>query len=48
MKSALSPVNDDRTKGKGIAFVALLAFFLTPVAWPQIVCGRNYGQPKSY
>ena len=32
MKSALSQVNYDRAKGKRIAFVLLLAFFLMPVA----------------
>ena len=31
MKSALSPVKHDRTKGKRIAFVLLLAFLLMPV-----------------
>jgi len=30
MKLLLSPVNNDRTKGKRIAFVLLLAFFLMP------------------
>jgi hypothetical protein len=30
MKLYLSPVNHDRTKGKRIAFVLLLAFFLIP------------------
>ncbi len=42
MRSALSPANHDRAKGKRIAFVLPLAFFLMPV-----VCGRNQGQPKS-
>lgn len=37
MKSSLSPVNRYRTKGKRIAFVLLLVFFLMPVAWPQVV-----------
>jgi len=31
MKSALGPVNHDRTKGKRFTFVLLLAFFLMPV-----------------
>ena len=31
MKSALSPVNHDRTKGQRITFVLLLSFFLMPV-----------------
>lgn len=37
MKSALSPVNHDRTKGKRIAFVVLFSILLMPVAWPQVV-----------
>jgi len=31
MKVRLSPVKHDRTKGKRIAFVLLLSFFLMPV-----------------
>ena len=38
MKSSLSPVNHDRTKGKRITFVLFLLFLLMPVAWPQVVC----------
>jgi hypothetical protein len=40
MKSAFSPVNRYHVKGKGIAFVLLLAFFLMPVAWPQVARPR--------
>ena len=46
MKSALSSVNRDRTKGKRIAFVLLLAFFLMPVAWPQVVCEGHTPQAE--
>jgi hypothetical protein len=42
MKSSLYPVKNGRIKGKRIAFVLLLAFFLMPLAWPQAVCeGRT-------
>jgi len=42
MRSALCLVNRDCTKGKGIAFVLVLAFFFMPVVWPQGVCeGRT-------
>ena len=32
MKSTLSPVNHDRAKGKGIAFVLVFLFLLMPAA----------------
>ena len=46
MKSGLSPAKHYRIKGKRITFVLLLAFFLMPVAWPQVVCEGHTPQAE--
>ena len=47
MEAALRSVNHDRTKGKRIAFVLLLAFFLMPVAWPQVARPQVVGESRT-